>query len=268
MKYGFSTLVCPGWQWDEIVTAASDLGFDGVELRGVGREIDLTKSRLFTGAGAVQVKDNLKRLGLQIPCLSAGLCLSDGAVQEEALREASGYIALAAELGVKFVRVLADLHSAPSADGVVDEAVLRSSLAQLLEQAQGKGVTLLIETNGVFADSARLRTLCEVLAHPNLGVLWDVHHPYRFFGERPEDTYSNLKSFISHVHVKDSVMADGKVRYRMLGEGDLPLKDVMRVLKHGGYDGFVILEWVKRWNMDLEEPGIVLPHFINAVKAL
>ena len=39
MKLSFSTVGCPDWSWGEIVAAASDLGYDGIELRGLGREL-------------------------------------------------------------------------------------------------------------------------------------------------------------------------------------------------------------------------------------
>ncbi len=30
-----------------------------------------------------------------------------------------------------------------------------------------------------------------------------------------------------------------------------------------GYVGYVSLEWVKRWNPDLQEPGVVFSHFVS-----
>src|SRR3972149_732466 len=41
MKIGFSSLVCPGWGLRTIVEQASDLGFQGVELRGLRGELHL-----------------------------------------------------------------------------------------------------------------------------------------------------------------------------------------------------------------------------------
>ena len=38
------------------------------------------------------------------------------------------------------------------------------------------------------------------------------------------------------------------------------------MLKDGGYDGFYSLEWVKRWDTTLEEPGIVFAHFANYMR--
>ncbi len=33
----------------------------------------------------------------------------------------------------------------------------------------------------------------------------------------------------------------------MRGEGDLPVYALLDALKDSGYDGYVSLEWVKRW---------------------
>ena len=38
-------------------------------------------------------------------------------------------------------------------------------------------MTLLLETNGAYADTARLRDLLTDLASDNVAALWDMHHP-------------------------------------------------------------------------------------------
>ena len=37
MKLAFSTVGCPDFQWSEIYSMAKDLGFDGIEVRGLGK---------------------------------------------------------------------------------------------------------------------------------------------------------------------------------------------------------------------------------------
>lgn len=265
LKFGFSTLGCPEWEWDDCLTAASDLGFDGVEIRGVGRHIYLPSAPQFSGSGITAVKAALKRLKLKIPCLASGALLFDKSRAEAAIEEATGYINCAATLGAPYVRVLADRNPAP---GHVDEDCVKENLRHLLPIAAEAGVSLLVETNGVYAESAKLAELCESIGDKNLGVLWDIHHPYRFFREAPETTFQNLKQYIRHIHVKDSSREDGIVRYRLTGAGDVPLFDAIKILIANNYDGFVVLEWVRRWDYTLEEPGIVFPHFINAMRNL
>ena len=43
----------------------------------------------------------------------------------------------------------------------------------------------------------------------------------------------------------------------MMGEGDLPVKSVIDALRSINYEGYVSLEWVKRWAPGLEDAGIV-----------
>lgn len=162
------------------------------------------------------------------------------------MAEVRAYIEAAESIGTPYVRVLGDLNPAP--DGDVDDEAVLAALRALLPYAEEKGVTLLVETNGVYSDTARLRALLDRAPSDNVGALWDVHHPYRFAGESPEKTVQNLGMYIKHVHIKDSaVTADGSVEYRLMGEGDLPVDDIMRSLRSVNYEGFLSLEWVKRW---------------------
>lgn len=150
----------------------------------------------------------------------------------------------------------------------VDLGLVAENLRKLDGYASGKGVKLLVETNGVLADSDRMLELLETAGCSNVGVLWDVHHPFRYFGEPVVKTWSALKDFIKFVHIKDSVVESGKIRYKMMGHGDIPVREALLLMKDEGYQGFVSLEWVKRWSMDLEEPGVVFSHFANYVKSI
>ena len=63
-------------------------------------------------------------------------------------------------------------------------------------------------------------------------------------------------------------MRDGKVEYRMMGYGDVPVFDALKLLREGGYEGYISLEWVKRWCPDLQEPGIVFAHYATYMRYL
>ena len=209
---------------------AKDFGFDGIEVRGLGNDIfDASRNMPFSDRllGATQKK--LGQLRLSIPCLSSGCCLREGGTPE-VISELRAYIDAAAKIGTPYVRVLADLNPAPECE--VDDAPVLGALEALVPFAEEKKVTLLVETNGVYSDTSRLRALLDRIASDCVAALWDVHHPFRFAGEKPETTVQNLGMYIKHVHIKDSVMTpDGGVEYRLMGEGDLPVDDVMRALR-------------------------------------
>ncbi len=261
MKIAFSTLGCPDFSWPDIYAMAKDLGFDGIEVRGLGEEIFAVKAQPFTESELPRTVKKLAELRLEIPCLSSGCCLKFAAQAEQNHQEIVQYITLAAKLGTPYVRILADLE--PQPEGAVDDEVVLAALRRLIPVAEANGVTLLVETNGVYADTDRLRRLLDQAASDAVAALWDVHHPYRFAGETPGKTVQNLGAYIHYVHIKDSVVADGAIQYRMIGEGDLPIDDIMFALRSINYDGYVSLEWVKRWAADLSDAGIVFPHFAN-----
>ena len=43
MKLSFSTLGCPEWSFSDIVSAAKDMGYDGIEIRGVKNVMDVPR---------------------------------------------------------------------------------------------------------------------------------------------------------------------------------------------------------------------------------
>lgn len=261
MKLAFSTLGCPDFDWSDIYSMAKDFGFSGIEMRGLGDNIFSVNAPPFREDKVDETVAGLQKRRLELCCLSSGCALKYADRADAACAELQSYINLAARLHTPYIRVLADEHA--DQDGPVEDAVVLASLRRLLPYAEEKGVTLLVETNGVYADTARLRSLLDQLESDNIGALWDIHHPYRFQDERPGETVQNLGAYIKYTHIKDSVMEDGKVSYRLIGEGDLPIEEAMLALRSINYEGYVSLEWVRNYAPDLSDAGIVFPHFAN-----
>lgn len=258
MKISFSTLACPNYTWTDIYSMAKDLGFDGIEIREI--ESENAKSP-FSPEKCEQTAEKLRELKIEIPCLSTGCCLKFSDKREENTAEIKKYIDVAKRIGTPYIRVLADLSPAP--EGEVDDNLILEEIRELIPFAEEAGVTLLVETNGVYSDTKRLRDLLNNVMSDNIAALWDMHHTVRFGKEQPEETLQNLGAYIKHVHVKDSVEENGKIVYKMMGEGDLPIKSVIDALRSINYEGYVSLEWVKRWAPGLEDAGIIFPQFIN-----
>ncbi len=267
MKISFSTLSCPRWSFGEITATAHDLQYDGIEIRGVGKDISAPSVPEF---GLDQLKstvEKLKALSLSIPCLDSDCLLYQRDNVSRTALEVKTYVDLAHRLSAPYVRVFA-APPVPQPMGSVDEGLVRETAQELAGYAASHGITLLLETHGVWADSKKLARLVTAIGSPSIGILWDVHHPYRFMGEDPRETYENLRPYLRHVHLKDSVWEGERIRYKMVGHGDLPLARCISLLKDGGYDGFYSLEWVKRWDITLEEPGIVLAQFPSYIRSL
>ena len=265
MKFAFSTVGCPDYQWSDVYSMAKDLGYDGIEVRGLGREFSTFNMQPFSEGEVGLTVKKLAELRLSIPCLSSGCVLKFADKREENLAQLKDYIHLAQKLNCPYVRVMGDYGAAPDSD--VDDEVVASQLRELIPLAEECGVTLLLETNGAYADTARLRDLLTDLASDNVAALWDMHHPYRFMHESPEQTLQNLGTYIKHVHIKDSVIQDGRLVYRLMGDGDLPIADMMMALRSINYEGYVSLEWVRYWNRDMYDAGVVFPQYIHYMEA-
>jgi len=266
VKLSFSTLGCPEWYWSNIVSAAKDLGFQGVEVRGVLNQIHVPLVRQFSEQEYEETLSELDRLQLGIPCFTSSCELDAHANHEKMLISGREYIDVAVRMKVPYIRLLGDREPAPA--GEVDEGLVKESLLELAEYADGSDVTLLVETNGWFADTERLAKLLQAVKRPNVAALWDIHHPYRFMGEPPKATVQNLDAQIRHAHVKDSIESDGKVRYMMMGQGDVPVREAVGALEDIGYEGFYSLEWVKRWDLTLEAPGIAFAQYAQYMRTL
>ena len=264
MKISFSTLACPDFSWSDIYSMAKDLGFNGIEVRGIGEETNAVKAKPFTEDKVEQTAEKLRSLGLEIPCLSTGCCLKFSDKREENLAEISAHADLATKLNTPYIRILADLTPAP--EGEVDDSFIAEVLKEAATVAEEKNVMLLVETNGVYSDTARLKKLLDTVNSPAVGALWDMHHPYRYMGETGQQTVENLGDYIKFIHVKDSEIKDGKLTYKLMGEGDMPLHEMLSALQRIGYDGYISLEWVKRWSRDLYAAGIVFPQFARYMK--
>lgn len=266
MKLAFSTLGCPDWKFSEIYATAKDLGLAGVEIRGIANEMSAPRIKAFSPEQLPKTLEKLGEKNLEIPMLTSGAVLGDPEKVAAYVAEAKEYLDLAEKLGTPYVRVLISPDTFPKESD--DLECCKRAYGELCDYATGRQVTPLIETNAALADTGVLREFLQDVGRENMGVLWDIHHPFRYFGEAPRTTYDNIGKYVQYVHVKDSVMQGDKVEYRMMGYGDVPVFDSMKALHDGGYQGYVSLEWVKRWCPDLQEPGIVFSHFASYMNYL
>jgi fatty-acyl-CoA synthase len=97
--------------------------------------------------------------------------------------------------------------------------------------------------------------------------LWDSHHPYRV-GESAEQVWELLNSRIAHVHVKDANRLEGENNWQLVlvGSGEVEVKEQLQALLRHGYNGYVSIEWEKKWHPEIEEPEVALPQHIEWLK--
>ncbi len=261
----FTTLACPNWSWEQTVQKAVEYGYQGLELRGVEGEMDLTKASPFTGSRLAATKRELADRGLAVPCLDTSCRFDQQTAIDSSIDEGKRHIDLAHALNAPFIRVFGDrIPDSQFRERII--AQVAAGLLALAHHAEGTSVQVLLESHGDFARVENLLAVLQAISHPQVGVLWDVHHPYRFFSEPLAETYERLKNRIRHVHLKDSVSVDGGVRYCLLGQGIVPIREVLQLLANGGYQGWIAFEWEKRWHPEIEEPEVALPDFVRVLR--
>ncbi|MBQ0098923.1 MAG: AMP-binding protein, partial [Firmicutes bacterium] len=138
----------------------------------------------------------------------------------------------------------------------------------LIKYAKTKKVTILIETMGIFASTKVLGDFLSNFADDNLSAVWDAHHTFRYANENPNITVQNLGKNIKHIHIKDSVIVNGKINYCFMGEGDLPIKEILKSLVSINYEGYISLEVMAEWLGTLGDENIVLPQFSSYMASL
>jgi sugar phosphate isomerase/epimerase len=52
------------------------------------------------------------------------------------------------------------------------------------------------------------------------------------------------------------------------GEGDLPLKEIVSLLRKNRYDGWLTFEYEKRWRPESDEPEKTLPAFVKWARSV
>ena len=249
MKLSFSTRGWPGLSFDEMLETAVDMGFSGVEVYNLPNFDPLMeKGGPFHKYNTAATARQLREKGLSIPCFDTSLDVSsDKSAKDTAIR----LIEIARDVKVPYVVVCALTEN---------EDAVYEALAALLPTAEAMDVTVLVKTSGIYSDTARLRAMLDRFASDRLAALWDVHHPYRDNGESGDTTIKNLGAYVSHVHMRDS---DDNGAYQLIGEGTMPIDEVMRALSSVNYDSFISLEWKPEWIEDLSDPEIIFPHFVN-----
>ncbi|MBQ9648222.1 MAG: AMP-binding protein [Oscillospiraceae bacterium] len=248
MNLSFSTR---GWGfgWDEALDLAEEMDFGGVELYNLQNLPALTeRGGAFHKYNVAATVRALRDRRLAVPCFDTSC---DVSAAPDCVPTLETLLALAAEARVPYVSVLAHEET---------ESLVRERLDHLLPVAEKSGVTLLLKTSGIYADTARLRALMDDYASDCLGALWHMHHPCRDRGESPDTTIKNLGAYVKHVHLRDS---DDAEHYNLVGEGSLPIAELMRALGSIDYDGFISLEWKPEWMADLQDAEVIFPHFVN-----
>ncbi|MDQ3541466.1 MAG: sugar phosphate isomerase/epimerase [Chloroflexota bacterium] len=276
MQFAFSTLACPSWDWQQVIRAANDYGYDGIEWRLINGDV---VTREFSLDTAQTIAQAVADAGLGVCALdsSVRLVMPRGPERDAQIKEARGMLRVARALGADILRVFPGKY----AEDVSDEDAIQwvvEGLESLIPTARQLGVKVVLETHDKFdwprmatrgtTISSFLRQVLLQVQAPEVGLQWDIGNPY-VEGESPETTFENVKGNLTYVHLKDMRQtSDGTWEYVAMGEGDLPIRDAIDWLADSGFTGWLSFEWEKAWHPELAEPEVALPQFITYMRSV
>jgi sugar phosphate isomerase/epimerase len=268
MKLSFSTLGNPDWSFERTLEEAEKLGFNAIEIRGIEGKMMPDEIYQFFLENQVSTKAQLLKHNLKICGFGTSVNFHDFDKYEDMIKQGKSAIDVCVDMEIPFIRVFGDRIVSEDVRDMVIQKVIKG-IGELCDYAQGKNVKVLQEVHGNFNTLENVMEVVSALKHkPEFGILWDIAHSDKIYGDDYLKFYNEIKPFIFHVHFKDHLRADGKFELCLVGEGDIPIKDIFNTLKADGYNGYISLEWEKKWHPELPEPETAYPAFMKFMKSL
>jgi sugar phosphate isomerase/epimerase len=150
-----------------------------------------------------------------------------------------------------------DYKGVQSFDAVLPR--LAKGCRAVTEYAADLGIKTMVENHGFFAqDSERMEKLVTAVDHPNFGLLVDMGN-FLCVDEEPEKAVGRLMPYAFHVHAKDFHVKSGNqpnpgrgwfssrggnyLRGAVIGHGDVPIVQCLKIMKGKNYDGILSIEF-------------------------
>ncbi len=265
----FSTLGCPDWNFDEIINFAASNNYNGIEFRGIKRELDLTKCDAFNNNENIQRSlkaMNNKNLKVVDLGSSAELHHKDADERKKNLDSAKQFIDLAEKLNCSYIRVFPnDFPDDQTHQQTI--TLIVDSLKELGDYASKKNVSVLLETHGKVVYTADLLNIMQEVNHPHVGLVWDAYNMWSVTKELPAQVYTSLKNYIRHAHIKDAKLINGKDEYVLMGEGTSPIFEAVDLLAKNNYKGYYSFEWEKLWHPEIGDSAIAIADYPKKMRA-
>lgn len=135
---------------------------------------------------------------------------------------------------------------------------LAQACARIADHAAQYGITTSVENHGYFIQASdRVQALIHAVDRPNFKTTMDIGN-FMCADEDPASAVTKNIGYASMVHIKDfylrpSYLNPGQgwfkttsgnyLRGAIAGQGDIDMRNVLRIVKNSGYDGFLSLEF-------------------------
>lgn len=261
MKLAISTLGCPDWDFMRVLKEYSALGAD-IEVRGIDGEMEADRIARFSSERAEETKALLRENGLKIVGFGTSCKFHDPETLQENIATAKRAVDVCARMDIPAIRVFG--NDIPDKSRMAETAhTVCTGLKAVCAYAAQQGVGVNLEIHGDFNSTEAIRLVVDEMADtPAFGILWDIEHSDKIYGDNFLPFYETVKPRLRHVHVKDHVrMPDGTFKLCHVGDGDIPIAAIVKKLIEDGFDGYFSLEWEKKWHPELPDCDTEFPFY-------
>ena len=168
---------------------------------------------------------------------------------------------IANRLGVKFMRH--DVASRPIPETTIkqfeaDVSKLTVACREIADYAQNFGIITSVENHGYYIQASdRVQSLINHVDRPNFKTTLDIGN-FLCVDENPVSAVKNNIAYASVVHFKDflyrpanlnpgagwfQTTSGNYLRGTIVGHGDISMKEVVKVIKESGFNGYVSVEF-------------------------
>lgn len=256
-SYSFSQYINAGKMTQkDCVKEAKELGFDAVEF------IDINGATYEEQVeNAAEIRSIADSLGIKINAYTIGANLYNGDCEKDKaeVERLKKQLDIAKILGADVLRhdvcyTLSQTGNGRSFDLMLP--TIAENARKITEYAQTLGIVTCSENHGFIAqDSDRVERLFNAVAHENFRLLVDIGN-FLCVDENPITAVSRVAPYAVHAHAKDFYKTDfptprtgiatrggSYIGGAVIGEGIVPVKRCLQILKNAGYDGYVSLEY-------------------------
>ncbi len=280
-SYSLSSLVRNGEKTEkELISLAKEMGFDAFEFSEINTPEGMDKI-----AYAKELCKEAERVGIPLVQYSIGADFiygCDGDLEKE-IERLKKEVDVAEALGVEGMRhdTTGGYKGEDAEKYTFSDALPRiiEGCRRVSEYAKEKGIKTMTENHGYFSqDSERVKKIVEGVNYENFGTLVDIGN-FLCVDEYPCDAVKNVETFAFYVHAKDFcyrkqdaiLSPDGFFKTRngnylkgvILGHGDVPVLEALKIVKDSGYNGYVTLEFE-----GLEDAKQGCEYGLNTLKAV
>lgn len=245
----------------QIITAAKEMGFDVIEFAGFPNLPEGETPLSF----APRVREACDEAGIKVAnyTIWADFLTGSNGNWKEEVERLKDEVRVAEILGAPGMRHDSTWGWPAAKKGArgFDDAlpILVQGCRAVTEFAADLGIKTMVENHGFFCqDSERVEKLVNGVDHPNFGVLLDMGN-FLCVDEDPALAVGRLMPYTFHVHAKDFHVKSGSepnpgqgwfssrggnyLRGAIVGHGDVPIVQCLKIMKNHGYDGVLSIEF-------------------------